>query len=222
MQRNELDELNDFEIITKCLDGDKESFALLVDKYKKTLFRFIYGLVGNREDAGELLQETFLRAYKNLLKFNPDYKFSTWLFQIAKNLSLDYMKKKKPLIVEEDFLAACADSQNNPEQSILEQEKEGELKEAIQKLPTTLKTALLLYHLNGLSYAEIAEVMKIPLHTVKIIILDFEKTSSEYVWAAAAVILALSIGYWLIVIKQGEATIEIEDKVGKPLGTVLF
>ncbi len=157
MQRNELDELNDFEIITKCLDGDKESFALLVDKYKKTLFSFIYGLVGNREDAGDLLQETFFKAYKSLLKFNPDYKFSTYLFQM----------KKKPLIVEEEFLAACADSQNNPEQSILEQEKEGELKEAIQKLPTTLKTALLLYHLNGLSYAEIAEVMKVPLHTVK-------------------------------------------------------
>jgi len=160
-------ELQDDMIIQKCLAGDKEAFSLLVDRYKKPVYVFVYRMVRQREEADDLAQETFIKAYENLWRYNPGYKFSTWLFQIAKNLCIDALRRRQPAAAAAAELAGQADPPVSPEREYLREETRREMEAAIDKLPPHQKACLILYHYNGLSYNETAERLGVPLQTVK-------------------------------------------------------
>jgi len=163
----EVMERSDGDIIKQCLKGNKELFAILVDKYKKQIVVYIFSLVKDREEANDLAQETFIRVYKNLWKYNQQYKFSTWIYQIAKNLSLDYLKKKRPTLVSEEYIDAVEDKRGSPEQSTLNKEMQQELLKAVNQLAPQLRETLVSYHINNLSYKEISETRKISVSKVK-------------------------------------------------------
>ncbi len=163
----EVMEHSDGDIIKQCLKGNKELFAVLVDKYKKQIVAYIFSLIKDREEANDLAQETFIRVYKNLWKYNQQYKFSTWIYQIAKNISLDYLKKKRPLLVSEDYIDAVEDKQGSPEQSTLKKEMQQDLLKAVNQLAPQLRETLILYHINNLSYQEISEIRGITVSKVK-------------------------------------------------------
>ncbi|MGI5839814.1 MAG: RNA polymerase sigma factor [bacterium] len=159
-------ELRDEAIIRNCLAGDKEAFSLLVDRYKKPVFVFIYRMVQQREEADDLAQETFIRAYTNLWRYNSAYKFSTWLFQIAKNLCIDSLRRRPVLLPEPEAEGRTA-APVTPEGEVLREEMRCELAAAVAGLPPQQKACIILYHYDGLSYQETAEQLGLPLQTVK-------------------------------------------------------
>ncbi|WP_366924665.1 RNA polymerase sigma factor [Metallumcola ferriviriculae] len=158
---------DDEEIINQCLAGDKEVFSLLVDRYKKPMVMYIYGMVKNYEEANDLTQETFIKVYKNLWKYNSQHKFSSWLYQIAKNTALDFLRKSKEIPTEQSFLSEFESDRGNPEETAYRDETRSEIIKAMDALPSHLRAILALHHLNGLSYAEISKTLGLPNHTVK-------------------------------------------------------
>jgi RNA polymerase sigma-70 factor (ECF subfamily) len=138
-----------------------------VEKYKRPVFGFVYRMVGRQEEAEDLAQETFVKAYENLWRYDPAYKFSTWLFQIARNRCIDSLRRKQPLPLAAEDLERRAGQTDSPETAYLAAESGQELAAAIARLPLTQRTCLVLYHFNGLSYDEVAKTLNVPLQTVK-------------------------------------------------------
>ncbi len=162
----------DLPYVQALQEGQSTALNRIMDKYREPLFRFVYRHVQNEEDAGDILQETFVRVYFKITQFRPKARFVTWLYQIATNLCRDHARKarRKPSIQEFPNVKAKKDeraienfSENGSNSQSLYQEKEemALLDRAIQKLPHDLKTALIFVALEGKSYAESAACLKI-------------------------------------------------------------
>ncbi len=141
-----------------------------MDKYREPLFRFIYRYVQNEQDAADLLQETFVRAYFNIKQFNPKARFVTWLYHIATNLCRDHFRKnrRRPLR-QETFLGNLKEDERSiekiPSKDRVDsdyqiQEEMLALEREVEKLPHDLRTALILVSLENRSYAEAADLLK--------------------------------------------------------------
>lgn len=91
-------ERNDQQIIVDCLNGDEEAIALLVNRHLKAVFNFTYRLIGKPEDAEDIAQDTFLKMWRNLKKYRHSENFKTWLFTIARNTAIDWLRKKKSIV----------------------------------------------------------------------------------------------------------------------------
>jgi RNA polymerase sigma-70 factor (ECF subfamily) len=131
----------------------------------------------NPHEAEDISQEAFLRAYQSLARFNPSYKFSTWLYQITLNIIRDRFKKKELNYVSLDTPVETDDSEiypqpadltNNPEQIIVQQEHAQAIQQAILSLPLKYREIIVLRHLQDLSYIEISNILKLPTGTVKV------------------------------------------------------
>ncbi len=177
----------DAQIVRQVLRGRQEAFAVLVDRYQKPIFNFIYRFYGNYELAQELTQETFLRCYQFLKSYDPERKFSTWLYTVAKNLCIDELKKRRASreVSLEDSLPAV-DAQEaegaldrNARTECIRSEENFKLLEALQELPAAARTVLLLHYFQGLSYQEIGETLGLPVSTVKIRIFRAKKILLE-------------------------------------------
>jgi len=158
------------EIIQNVLDGDREKFALLVDKYQGPIYNLVYRLTGSRHDAEDLAQETFIKAYKSLNNFQIKKKFFSWLYTIAINLTRNHLKKKKPLFVEnvEDLKSDNLQTdKNNPEINVIKHEQAQALASSIQRLPIALREAVILRYYFYLPFEEIARILCISLSGAK-------------------------------------------------------
>ncbi len=158
------------EIIQHILNGNREDFAFFVDKYKGPVYNLVYRLTGSRHDAQDLAQETFIRAYKALDNFNIKKEFFPWLYTIAINLTRNHLKKKKPLLVENIQDLKIDNRQidkNNPETDVIKQEEAQELACSIQKLPISLKEAVILRYYHYLPFEEISRILCISLSAAK-------------------------------------------------------
>lgn len=179
--------LEDAQIVRQVLRGKQEAFAVLVERYQKPIFNFIYRFYGNYELAQELTQETFLRCYQFLKSYDPERKFSTWLYTVAKNLCIDELKKRRSSreISLEDSLPAVDAKEaegavdNNARTECIRSEESFKLLEALQELPAAARTVLLLHYFQGLSYQEIGETLGLPVSTVKIRIFRAKKILLE-------------------------------------------
>lgn len=168
--------------------GDEQAFNTLVDRYERPLLNFISRFVGEDHLARDLYQETFLRVYRGGRSYNPARKFSTWLFQIAANLCIDELRRRKvirPLEAdlrgdhasEEVGETACARSLARPDWQSAAAEDPAQMLErkeltrwvqaAVHALPADAKLVLVLRHYQGLSYQEISEILHCPAGTVK-------------------------------------------------------
>jgi len=169
--------MDDLKIIESCLLGNTQVFSRLIDNYKNMIYNLAYRMSNNPQEAEDISQETFLRAYQSLARFNPSYKFSTWLYQITLNIIRDRFKKKELNYVsldtpietgDSEFYPQPGDSTNNPEQIIAQKENIQVIQQAIYSLPLKYREVIVLRHLQDLSYIEISNILKLPSGTVKI------------------------------------------------------
>ncbi|WP_026678232.1 RNA polymerase sigma factor SigW [Fictibacillus gelatini] len=163
-------------LVSRVKEGDHEAFEGLVELFKDKIYRLCYRMVGNRHEAEDLAQETFVRAYTKINQYNGEYKFSTWLYRIATNLCIDRLRKKKPdfsLDAEvpgadgATLYSQVATAEPLPEEAVVEKEKHDQLQQEIIKLPEKYRTAILLKYVEDLSLEEIGKIMDLPVPTVK-------------------------------------------------------
>ena len=166
-------ELEDGEIVRRVLAGEEDLFEVLVRRSQARVVSHVSRMVGVREDAIDLSQEIFLKVFQALDRFNPSYKFSTWLFRIAGNAAIDHLRKRRPRTVPLE----ASDPEGGAGPFPVEQRSTGldpygrlrnvERGEAIEELPEDFRELIALRHFAGLSYEEIATVKDMPLGTVK-------------------------------------------------------
>ena len=164
-------------LIQKALEGDQEAYACIVDRYRGQIYGLVFRMVKNREEAEDITQETFIKAFKALASFNADYAFSTWLYKIAANNCIDYFRKKRLKTYPLDNPIQSKDGERSreypnqeqgPEYGLLSKEKSFQIQKAIDSLPEKYKAAIILRHTKDQSYEEIADELGIPLGTVKV------------------------------------------------------
>jgi RNA polymerase sigma-70 factor, ECF subfamily len=174
---------SDASLIARCQKADAAAFNEIVGRYKNKIFSYLYRMTGNAEDAEDLTQEVFVRMYTNIASFRAEASLSTWLFRIAGNLCVDsYRRGKKsrglvhsldaPMGGEEDGDGAVAtrdvpDLSQAPETLFGRKELASHIQAALQKLPTKLRSAVVLHDVEGMPYEEIAAAENVPLGTVK-------------------------------------------------------
>lgn len=162
-------------LIKKILAGEKETFGQILDQYQRSIFNLAYRMLGNREDALDVSQETFLRAFRSLGSFDLERPFSPWIHRIATNLCINLLKKRKirvfPLVSEKEGpgikINEIADPGPIPEEQTVMREEQNELFKAISELPEKYRVPLILRHLHHFTYDEIGEILNKPPGTVK-------------------------------------------------------
>lgn len=157
----------DYELIQECLAGNSDVFAELVNRYKNLVYSVILRMVNDREEANDLAQDVFIKIYKNLDKYYPDYKFSTWVIRISTNHVIDYRRKKKQETVPIEEVEFSLRTEESPEVAYIRREQKEELKKIVNDLPDMYKIPIMLYHEQGLSYQEISDIINEPLSKVK-------------------------------------------------------
>jgi RNA polymerase sigma-70 factor (ECF subfamily) len=168
-------QVSDERLVELSLDGDEAAFGMLVRRYQRRLTAFLSQLVGDIELARELSQEAFVRAWSALERFNPKYRFSTWLFRIAHNLGIDQLRRRRlkttPLYRTDpegdEVEVVVPDLDKDPLGHLENRALASELREVIEGLRPEYRELVLLRHFGGLSYQEIADFTKMPLGTVK-------------------------------------------------------
>jgi RNA polymerase sigma-70 factor (ECF subfamily) len=159
-------ELSDEELIHLVKSGEIAPFDELVRRNEVKIHDLCYKMVRNYDDAKDLAQETFLKAYKKISKFNGRSKFSTWLYRIAVNNCLNFLKRQKPTV--ELFDEIVGSRQDDPVQIYKSKKLRERITEAVAKLPEVQKAVFTLRTLEDLSYQEVSAILKKPISTVKV------------------------------------------------------
>lgn len=154
---------NESELVARTLDGDEQAYAELIDRYKEGLYRHCFRFTRDEDDAEDLAQQAFINVYVHLDQYDVQFRFSTWLYKIATNLGLMYIRKRRDIRLEESELDRIVSDLPPTEQLALNHE----LQEAIGELPANYQTVVSSYYWQGKSYDEIAAAMDAPVGTVK-------------------------------------------------------
>lgn len=167
----------DFELVEKAKNEDQKAYAELLKRYRRPVYHLVLKMVRNQEDAEDLTIEAFSKAFKNLPKFNPEYTFSTWLFRIATNNCIDFIRKKKLNTTSidttfqddggDDMRMEIKDKDLNPQESAIRDQKIALIRAIVTKLPMKYQVLVKLRYFDELSYEEIAGEIDAPLGTVK-------------------------------------------------------
>lgn len=171
-----MENFSDAELIKRYTDGDKKALEFLIGRYLKPVYSFIYSYFKDKDLAEDATQETFLKVWKNIHKFNPEKNFKTWIFTIAKNTSLDLLKKKRPdnfsefqnedaetNLLEEHL----ADTNPLPLENLKSAESKKQVEEVLKKLPIKYSSLLTLYFNNDFSLQQISEILGESANTIK-------------------------------------------------------
>jgi RNA polymerase sigma-70 factor (ECF subfamily) len=160
-----MDQKIEAEIVAKVLKGDRQAYALLVEEYKSPIYNLAYRMTGNSEDSDDLTQETFIKAYQYLWRYNPRKKFFTWLYTIAFNLIKNRFKKnKKEKLSEELNASSLTDNNPSPEEKLIEDQ---EISTCLLRLEDELRALLIMKYKQELSFEEIARITGKSLSAVK-------------------------------------------------------
>ncbi len=175
-----LNTLTDQEVVLLARGGQERAYRELVRRYERPIFSLLYRMVRDRELAEDLSQETFVKALNAIESYRPEYKFSSWLFKIANNAAIDHLRRREldtlslegsPHAVTPDAMEATAlqigDRAENPLDIVEAKELGGEIEHAIAQLRPEYRACILLRHVDGRAYEEIAEMLDLPLGTVK-------------------------------------------------------
>jgi RNA polymerase sigma-70 factor (ECF subfamily) len=166
----------DLTLVRRAQANDRAAFNEIVLRYKSKVYNFIARMVPSAQDAEDLTQETFVRAYLSIRSFQSRASLNTWLFRIATNLCIDYSRKNKKTAGLTTSLSADSDEDDereipdavyDPQRILLNKELGAQLEQALLELPEKLRTVVLLYDIEGLPYDEIASIVGVPLGTVK-------------------------------------------------------
>ena len=172
--------LDDRELATLAARGREAAFRELLKRYERPVFSLIYRMVRDRTLAEDLAQEAFIRAFNAIGSYNTTYKFSNWIFKIANNHTIDHLRKRKletvsihgsPHATTQDEInqsrLVLSSGDESPLELVVHKELGGQIEAAIGELREDYRTVILLRHVEGYAYEEIAEVMGLPLGTVK-------------------------------------------------------
>ena len=170
--------LKDFKLIDQAVnEGDEQAYAMLMHRYKKPVYHMILKMVRNVDDAEDLTIEAFAKAFKNLHRFKKDYTFSTWLFRIATNNAIDFIRKKRlntmslnTSFTDDNGEAVSIDVKDNnlnPQEEAIKVQKIELIQMFVTKLPAKYQRLVRLRYFQELSYDEIAKELDAPLGTVK-------------------------------------------------------
>jgi len=168
--------VTDQAVVDRVLKGDAEAFSVLVDKYQDRVYSAVLNYVSNRDDAVDITQEAFVKAYSNLRSFNSGSAFYTWLYRIAINAAIDFLRKRKgksadslddEKYLEAGFEPVSKDASSDPESMFTRGERARALKAAMSRLSEKLRRVIVLHDVEGLSQEEVAEILRVPVGTVK-------------------------------------------------------
>ena len=162
---------DDAELVRRCLAGEERAYGLLLKKYKRPVFSLVYRMVRQREEAEDLASEAFFKAFRALATFDPAKPFSSWIFKIASNLSIDWLRRRKmetASLDDADAVWELPDGRPTAEEALERAQTMQVVEEAIGKLAPDYRVVVLLRHQEERSYEEIADILGLPLGTVKI------------------------------------------------------
>ncbi len=167
----------DLELVDKAKVGDQVAFGKLMDRYRDSIFFMVLKMVHNRDDAEDLTLEAFGKAFNSITNYSADFAFSTWLFKIATNNCIDFIRKKKLQTTSLDQTTTTEDGEvtpiavkdhaANPEETMVKEQRAAKIRGAIEQLSPKYRSLIELRYLDELSYEEISEKLDIPLGTVK-------------------------------------------------------
>jgi RNA polymerase sigma factor (sigma-70 family) len=158
----------DIDIVESILLGNSNLFEIIIQRYEISIHRFIYNMVRSRETSEDITQDVFISAYNKLYSFNKEYKFSTWLFTIAKNKSIDYIRKNKKKTQIEYCAEGTSSSSNSPESFVEFMETKKNILDFINSLNETDKQILLLrYTKDMITFKQMAIILNMPESTIK-------------------------------------------------------
>ena len=154
------------ELIRLAQQGDTQAFGQLVVRHQQVVFNIAYRMVGNRQEAEDVAQESFIKTYQTLDRFDRERPFAPWLYRITTNTALNWIKRRRPEAeLEEETLHVG--TMASPEAQTIAIEASERLRMAIAALPPNYRAAIELRHFQGLSYQEMSEVLGVPLSDVK-------------------------------------------------------
>jgi RNA polymerase sigma-70 factor, ECF subfamily len=161
-------------IIENIFSGDEDAFAEIVKVYLNQIFNFVFRLIGDRDAAEDITQETFVKAWKNLKRFDQSKSFKTWLFTIAKNTTYDWLKKKKEIPFSsfadeegESWLENISSDEILSDEILERSDLADEFEKILEKIPVHYRAILLLHYKEDFSLHEIAEILGEPYNTIK-------------------------------------------------------
>ena len=167
----------DLELVHKAVQGDQKAYADLMGRYRDAIYFMLLKMVNNKSDAEDLTIEAFGKAFKNIQQYSPNYAFSTWLFKIASNNCIDYLRKKRTNFVSIDGsinedrdnepTVHLKDETPDPEESLIKDQKALLMRTVVQKLKPRYRLLIEMRYFKEYSYEEIAEELGLPLGTVK-------------------------------------------------------
>jgi len=167
--------LRDYELVQKALDGDEKALTRLLGRYKDAIYFMLLKMVNNRNDAEDLTLEAFGKAFKNIHQYSPTYAFSTWLFKIASNNCIDFLRRKKGTYVtiennesgQNNEAVRLKSKEPDPEEKLIRQQKAILLHRVVRRLKPRYRMLVELRYFREYSYEEIAKELDLPLGTVK-------------------------------------------------------
>jgi RNA polymerase sigma-70 factor (ECF subfamily) len=158
------------EMISRCQQGDQEALREIFDRYHKKVYRIAYGVVRQREEALDIVQEVFIKLFRSIKNFKGRSHFYTYLYRMVMNTAIDHTRKTGKQFIssldEEGSFQPSDEVEKGPERILLHKEAEEKLKSAMEKLPAEQKAALIFREVEGLSYQEMAEAMGCSIGTV--------------------------------------------------------
>jgi RNA polymerase sigma-70 factor, ECF subfamily len=155
---------DDNAFVSRALNGDPRAFEVLVGRYHRVLFGVAYRMVSDREDAEDITQTAFMKAYQKLGAFDPAYKFFSWIYRILMNEALNVLQRRREQVALDADLVS---ERRNPEEEFAVREQEQRVQRALMQLPEGHRQVLVLRHFGSLSYREIGDVLGVPEQTVK-------------------------------------------------------
>ena len=170
-------EKSDTELVVESIEGDASAFESLIGRYLGPIYNFVYRLSGDSHEAHDLAQDTFVKVWKYLKKFDTRRNFKTWIFTIARNTAFDSLRKKKALSFSQmdssDSTAHASFEEKIPDNEILQdelferQENVARVEEALSKLSAEHRAVIVFHNTEGLTFEEISHILKRPMNTVK-------------------------------------------------------
>ncbi|MGM0529914.1 MAG: RNA polymerase sigma factor [Bacteroidota bacterium] len=165
----------DYKLVQLAVDGDEQAYAELMDRYRDAIYYMLLKMVNNKSDAEDLTIEAFGKAFKSIQQYTPKYAFSTWLFKIATNNCIDFIRKQKANLIsidhtEEDDEMGAPSLQStgpDPEEDMIKSQKIDLMRSVVNKLKPRYRDLIELRYFKEYSYEEIAQELDLPLGTVK-------------------------------------------------------
>lgn len=158
---------DDHTLVEWALHGDDIAFEHLLGRYRDAIYRLFLQRTGSHADAEDLLQESFIKVHANLFRYNPIYTFGQWIYAIARNTFIDFVRKRTDDLSLSDKFTAPPSSSPNPEEKVIDDQERAALQQFLHNMPEPYRKLVVLRFLKGYSYEEISARLSLPLGTVK-------------------------------------------------------